>query len=229
MTKSLKKSSNQSGLNKFKILVFLAILYLASGVFIVFSDQDSTSNSSPSTNNSYPERIQFDFQEILSENFQEYVNVDIGLKFDYPKEIKMHHYTPDELENITMSGDLLPFDGMTLLLNPKPWVTGIEFHDGLLITLTYYQYEKQIVDPILIEISNRDGFDNYESTAQKGFLNGKSVIIEHYCCYGGDSTTYHFFTNNNKYYVRIEVSTAGPDKDKFEVIARRILNSLEFN
>lgn len=224
MSRNLRKSSIQSGLNRLKILAFLVIIYLASGIFIVFSENNSTTEDSSSS-----KRIQFNFQKILSENFQTYRNEEIGLKFNYPKDMKIQRYTPEEIKEITMSNDLLPIDRTVFSLNPKPWVTGTEFHDGLIIILAYYQYEKQVVDQLLIEISNRDGSDPYESTAQKGLLNGKSVTIENYCCYGGDSTTYHFFTKSNKYYVKIEFLSAGPDKDKFDIVADKILTSLEFN
>ena len=176
-----------------------------------------------------PSRVKYDSQKTLSEKLSEHRNDDVGIKFSYPEEMLIYYYSPEEeKQNFEIDNSLLPIDSINFSLIPDLSEEGTEFHDGLNIRIVYYPYDQRLISPYIEDILKNDGSEPYESVAKRDTLKEKAVIKESYCCYGGDTTTYHFFTKQNKYYVKLTVSFAGPDKDKFKVIAEKILDSLEF-
>ena len=210
-------------MNKFKALIILVVLIL--GSILVSSVVSKSSNKV--ANQEQNKRISFDFKA-LSNDFTEYNNENFGLKFAYPAEMQVNYLSSEEIKNTAIVNELLPVNMGYFLLDPEPDIRGTEFHDGLLISLSYYLYDISI-ESNLKKILSQSGAEPYESTGKLVYLQGKQVVEERYCCYGGDTRTYHFFTKNKKYYVKFAISSAGPEKEKFDMISEKILQSLEFN
>lgn len=177
------------------------------------------------------ERVNYDFEKILNENFLLFKNDSIGFSIAYPPEIIPYIYNKkdaqDKFGHLNWGEEPDGAVNFSLLSQPEG---ADEIYDGLSLDVIYYK------SSVSNSMNKMIGYltDGYDSKTQQGTeLSGSITIdgIKGYrlvnCCYGGGTNIYLFPVHNNGFFIEIDVFSPGQESEKFNQVADKMLNSFK--
>lgn len=226
----------------FLFFIFLFALFIFTGklnfkwenksliIFINSVDPKLTSLNSQIPNiQKKHERINYDFKAIMEEKSLKFDDKKIGFKISYPPAMTVDNPTLDQIEsrygNPTKE-EIVGGVHFSLISQPPG---AYEMYDGLTVDIIYFQnLSRKTLDQFINQ------FINYEATYGTGTkfekyltVNGVKIAKLDECCYAGGTKKYIAMTKNNKYFIEIIVFSPGPDRENFEQVANKIVNSLQ--
>ncbi len=159
----------------------------------------------------------YDFGKILNSDFTLYNDEKIGFSIKYPSEMKIYKYDPKQ-------------DSRYINLSLVSQVAeGTELFDGLSIDFNFYKNnDNRSLEAIAPQKSMRAYPQEGDLLSREEvFINNIPMIKTFRCCWGGGDTVYYVLTKKDEYVVEIDIFSTGPDKEKFNKVADKIIQSFQ--
>ena len=216
------------------------MLFLAIGLFIVVSllslpkqkaDLTHFTSIHPTLINkpSIKNRVSYDFTKILSKDFLIYENERIGFSIKYPSQATIYKYGGDELRSLNIADQIKIVDAIDFSLTSQK-VEGTELFDGLDIKLIYLEnlnklsLEQRVPQKIASDYPKEGDITSRENIN----INNINGLKTFKCCWGGGTLSYYFPSKNNEYIIQIDIFSVGPDQEKFNLVADKIIQSFHY-
>ncbi len=173
----------------------------------------------------------YDFNKIMTEDFPTYENKEFGFSIGYPLESEQSDLSTQSIKDRHGSETEEAYIGgnrFDLIAQPPG---AYEYYDGLIVDVIYFdnlrkknltQFVKQFIDydPEYGTGTKSDGDVNINGNI------GKKLT---YCCYAGGSSMYFFLTKSNKYIIGIYRTPFGPDREKYDQVAEKMVKSFKID
>jgi hypothetical protein len=246
---SISKVSNFKNINNYKgkvytidkenIYLYQYLIYVDHYLYSFYTNQQSEANElfELAYNFIYADhqitpqaRKQYNFEQLLQEKFLTFENNEIGFSIDYPPEDKPQIFKQADAERAFGNiGEYKPIGGTAFgLVSQVPGA--YELYDGFSLIIIYYKN----TDNLSLEAIAREEGKGYDKYGTGTKLDGEIIIDKNkgwklmYCCYAGGSEAYYFATKNNQYFIRLNIFSAGSDKEKFLQVAEKMIKALKF-
>lgn len=180
-------------------------------------------------NSSNRKRNIFDFEKIMNNKFLIWKNEEVGFSIKYPAEVTIYQYKSREIKERYPAIEGLVLAGAVNFSLVSQLAEGTELFDGLSIdVLSYKNFNKVSLEQIVPQETKRSyAEEGGVISRQKVTINSLEGLKIITCCWGGKEPSYYFITKNNEYILKIDIFSVGPDKEKFDLIANKIIQSLE--
>lgn len=174
-------------------------------------------------------RAAYDFNKILNEKFITFENKDLGFSINYPPEEKPQIFNAEDAKSAFGA------PGADDILGG--WIYGLvsqvpgayEIYDGFTFKIVYF---KKPNNGTLEELVKKEG-NGYDKSGFGNQLDSTINIDNNTgwkltsCC-SQIQYYYYFPLKNGDNFIRIEIYSAGQDREKFLEVANRMLESIKF-
>lgn len=176
-------------------------------------------------------RRTYDFEKILQERFNVYINKEVGFAINYPPEAEANSWDADMVINRygpSYKDDVYAAVNFSMIAQPPG---AYELYDGAEYTVIYFKNTnnktvEEFVKPLL-------DYDPKYGTGTKLdgeiYVDGVKGVKLSYCCYANGSTMYLFPVKNKQYIIEINITPYGKDGNSYDKIGDRMIQSLKFS
>lgn len=209
--------------------VVLVLAIVAASNFLVNSKNSKKAlPSSRHVSNTTQTRISFNFDEIFNKKFIEYKNENVGFSIQYPGQAKLYVYSKQEANERSIGTDNSNVLGAINISLVSQLAQGTELYDGLSIDIIYYTNSKDETLDEFVRLQIEKLEDNPPNKhVSKNILINNISIIETIATVLGSSKSYYFLDKSSRYFIEINIFSAGQDKTKFDTAADKIVLSLK--
>lgn len=176
-----------------------------------------------------PTRKTYNFEKIMKENFRNYENNKSGFSISYPTEAEIAYLNYDQISSRygRSTADQAESSMIFSFISQPPGA--YEMYDGLSVeVIVFPNINRKTLDQLA---SERIDYDPQYQTGTKleKYMTVNNIKIAKLvsCCYAGGTTKYIFLTKEDKYFIEIVVFSPGRDKENFDQVADKMINSLK--
>lgn len=170
----------------------------------------------------------YDFEKLLAQKFISYKNIPADFSIEYPQEAEIYDFG-NQVESDFKLEPLKAEGGINISVVSQ-LAEGTELFDGLHIDITYYKNSSKLSLGSLID-KVRKPYENSNppqvQKEEKISINNSMGYLFVHNDWGGESVNYYFFSKGREYIVHINVFSVGPDKEKFDKVANKIVSTLK--
>ncbi|HSW88814.1 MAG TPA: hypothetical protein VLG12_06655 [Candidatus Saccharimonadales bacterium] len=225
-----KKAINTKLIKSILIATIFVIVILFFTIKVEFRVNQSKNNDIviPSPTVSLRKRTVYNFGKLMTEKLLKYENTDMGFSIGYlPEEQPYIHEDKNLQTDFVGFGKEISNGAVSFGLSSQP-SGAYELYDGFNLSIISFPLESSKSLEQLVHEAYVDHYDQYGfGTKVVGvvLLSGNKAWKIASCCMGGENYSYYLSTKNNKY-LRIDIYSLGPEKDKFNLVVDRMLSSI---
>lgn len=217
-------------------MYFLVAISALAFVIVLNLPQNRTSETKPTLKSQTTEatqgRIAFNFEKISQEDFREYKNQKMGISIRYPEGAELYEYSDNEIKQKSFGSGEENVTGAISISLVSQLAKGTELFDGLSLDLVKYSNSqkrslREFVDGEIKILEEAYSLEKLElrKDIKVGSITGTEIVTSGW---GGGYTRYYFISESTNNFIEIQIFSAGPDSEKFDEVANRVVSSFRY-